>query len=744
MKRPKPITFCLTQKGLFRWSFLSLLFLLLPTFVFGAQVSEVHCNNLKANEWNCRVQIEGEVEENDRLLITGKIDSDHLLFGEQLLGSSGYLLDQPFSGRIFPRVYSLNPIKSQNHPSLTLVVKNLGLQTKAPQLEARIIPPDYPWRKIYGSTALTLLTLPLWLLLMLIAVRSKKTLSDGWHYPALESQWLVSFSLLVLALEQPWFRVTVPILWSHEAIEFLLLLSTPLLLWCATQVILRSRFRDPSALTYKARIRGPKGWGKWNDLALVTSFFTLFFWPISNLGLMAQAAVAVALSLHSLARFELRKAWRRSDQGGLLLYFSLFFLVLETATRALLEGESSGLPLLSPWLVLGSELYRRVRNENIRDYAQSLVKEARRKLLPLDSGQDRLLALARLLEEEWGWARVSILSVKDDEAIVLASQGTDAIDMGQWFQPRKLGPLVKRVCRERRRIYAPMAEELNGEFSDSGMKHSSLALPLSRKGSVRVVVCLMAEDNQRIPPWEAQALDMFTKNLSLEILSAVAQDEAELRASRYLSLAREKDGLSVEALNQWGLSGLTGEGEYRQAIGSLCWPATSDSALGRRLFHQRSKDLWVLWHAHALAFEFIPLEQSAGYLALAPRKFSDKQLASLGPEGVASLCLQQFSRAVHQWMLRPGNLVLPRLVWTSHSAPLPLKPRKSGLGVEIQEMELKRFLTELKQEELRPSHGRELKVGASSSFLPKKDLRRLEQKALELERLVRSASRSAA
>jgi hypothetical protein len=299
-----------------------------------------------------------------------------------------------------------------------------------------------------------------------------------------------------------------------------------------------------------------------------------------------------------------------------------------------------------------------------REKGLEITSECRKILKQFSASNRRLQALCDYIAEEWGAARVSVISVAGDIGFVLNSAGPDPISIESRSEPRRLGPFLRRVCKKKQMLYAPVAEELGHELQSEGLKHSSLAIPLIQDGNVRAVLCMMADEGQRIPPIDATLLEILTDTLSLEVLSAVAQEVAEQCNKHLFDIARTADALAVESLDHWGHSHIEKLASSRLVLGGDCNPAgpfldqlRKSPALGK-VYSTYRAEIRRIWMALAAAFEFIPKDGRDDFWVMSPQEFAHPLLKTLGPERVAAVLACVLDRHARAIGSKPGFSIL--------------------------------------------------------------------------------------
>jgi hypothetical protein len=488
---------------------------------------------------------------------------------------------------------------------------------------------------------------------------------DGWMYPVEEMRWFFGSLCSFLILRSGYSHVFVPSLWSaafHESATRLCLSTS---LWCLSGLLLNVRFNDRSCVERGLYRRPGPHYRVLSALAFALSMIAVLP-PLEAgyRGIVAIHSLPLLLSLQaSMRSLEWKRVLKRSGASPLVFHFSLLALAAAAAAFPLLSvalSFTAGFLSGMGWLALLLGAWRMHRYFKAQRRSLLLMKECRELLLGHARADSRLHALCEFIEDEWAAARVSVISVEGQLGLVIASAGPEAIPDVQHSRARKLGPFLRRVCREGHILYAPVAEELGQDLQKEGLKHSSLAIPLRQQGRVRAVLCMMADEGERIPPIDATVLELLSSDLSLEILSAVAQHVAEKKCEHLLSIARQADGLAVEHLDDWGHLHYSEKEESRFLVGATHEAVTalaSFSAL-RKAQSEFSRELRAVWHALALAFEFVPREIKEDFWVLSPKEFRSPYLRSLGAESVSILLALALDRHARALAAKEGFLLL--------------------------------------------------------------------------------------
>ena len=658
------------------WRKLLPLLLLSATPAFASKVADVHCQEVATRESLCQVQLEGEVLEGERLFLTNVQESDQIYWKETRLGGTGMMFDQPFSAGLIPRLYSLQPLKGQVDPLLTIKARAIFADSAGIPKEAkvRVVDGRYPLWKFLGPLFYPLLSffflLGAWVYLV---TRLRQQTIDGWVYPAEELRWFCGSLLAFMLLDHGLTRIFVPIAWSQSLHLFAQRLSLLVCTWSLAGLIASGRFSDRSCVE---RVFGrPRST---TIAGMVTFFFLAGLCLITFSTNLKTGLFALALSALSAAVFyggvmaaigtEWRRILKRSGTTPLLFHFSLlafsFSLCGVAIGRYVSLFEGHAWLTVASWVVVVTGLLRLQRFQSVQEKSVQLGLECREILQRYANANRRLFALCSFIEEEWGAARVSVISVEGSQGLVLASAGPDAISPENRHEPRKLGPFLRRVCKEGHILYAPVAEELGKDLQEKGWRHSSVAIPLIQEEKVRAVLCIMADEGARINPIDATLMELLTNALGLEILSAVAQHVAEEKNDRLLSIARNAGGLAVEHMDGWGHLHFSQTEDIRFIVGAQAEPEPAQRrfleshATFAKLLASYQQELRSNWTALAEQFEFLPKEVNGDFWVLSPREFRLPYLQSLGAERAALLLAQAMERVAKQLLAKPAYLPL--------------------------------------------------------------------------------------
>ncbi|MGE3260811.1 MAG: GAF domain-containing protein [Bacteriovoracia bacterium] len=655
---------------------LSLLLLLFPLPLFASTVSDVRCQQTAERASLCQIQLQGEVQEGERLFITNVRESDQLFWENTRLGGTGVLFDQHFFAGFLPRLYSLQPIQGKISPILSVRATAIFDREASIPVGAkvRVVDARYPVTKVlaplYWPLASFLFLVFAWV--YLVSYLRQQTI-DGWIYPRQELRWFFGGLSAYLLLSHEVSRLFVPLTWSVDLHLFAQRLALFVCAWSHAALVMGGRFSDRSCVE-RGLTRAEAPWlNRIFTGCFLVSLGALAYAPDIRYAhfyflLAFQASLLAYSTFVAIAGTEWKRILKRSGTSPLLFHFSLllfpFALLAFSTGRYLSLFDGQRIFVAAASFVLAAGVWRLHRFHYVRQRSLQLAAECREVLQGFVHGERRLHALCEFIESEWGAARVSVISVENSQGLVLASAGPDAISPENRAEPRKLGPFLRRVCKEGHILYAPVAEELGKDLQEKGLRHSSLALPLTQEGRVRVVLCIMADEGERIHPLDATLMELLTESLGLEILSAVGQHIAEEKNERLMAISRNSGGLAVEHMDGWGHLHFNKSEEVRYLVGAeaLAEPKFSRqvqrSSSLNKLLRGFELELRSIWTGLAESCEFLPKDVNGDFWVLSPREFRQPFLQKLGAERVALLLAHALERAARTLAAKPGYLPL--------------------------------------------------------------------------------------
>ena len=640
---------------------LSALLFFLSLTAEASEVSSVLCSRENKSTQKCQVQLKGMVRAGDKLQILEAEDADELFFQGKKIGAMGFFPHHIFSVKPLPRLYSLNELDGQSDPVLQWESHSWFSSSANPRFDMKVVPDGYPLRRVYRSAFFQFVFFLSFGIASLLSIHFlRRNTVDGWLYPKEEIRWFLGALSSFLFLSSDWSKLCSPIFWSpamHESAKFVSLAIT---VWSLTRLLHGVRFNDRSCLE-RGLSRKP------SHQLLVASDLTFLVAVFSHLAIPRELVLIPQLLPLGWAIFLAFGAleWKRilKRSGVWPFFFHLSLMAFSASVLFSAPFLSFGfLPVLTTFgqLTIGFALWRELQYRKARKKGQYLAKECRSLLSQMPKGSARLQAFCEFVEDEWSAARMSVIAVIKDQGLMLASAGPDAISISSEDRARKLGPFLRRVCKAGHILYAPVAEELGKDLQSQGLKHSSLAIPLIQKNETCAVLCMMAEEGERISPWDASVLEQLVENLSLEILSAVRQQMAEEKCERLLAIAKRADGIAVEHMDPWGHIHYSGKEEERYLVGAKIEPLSyfaQETPLAKvQLEFQR--ELRQLWIALAASFEFLPKENKDDLWLISPREFQQEFLQKIGPAASAILLISLMDKKAKQLLTKDCYLLL--------------------------------------------------------------------------------------
>lgn len=619
-----------------------------PTYSFALSVAQVQCNNEVSTKAFCEIQLEGVVQPGDSLMISEIQDVDSLYFENNRIGSTGYFAGRKFYAAYIPRVYPLDILVGKNSPKLSLHIEAVfSHQAKIPKnTKIKIVSELTPLRKIIVKPLAQFLQFLCLLSFSIFAFFGlKRGVNDGWSYPRHELRAFLISTFLYLLFHTEFLRSSVPWLLSKEYYEFLCQLSSAVMMWSTSRILLVGRFADKSCVERKINKNVSPIFLTFSNLALLVPL-CLFTIDTSNVYSFFLLFTASLNALYvSSVNLEWRRVLKRSSTDSFLFHTSLMLLALGLPVIEIVKIFGNNAEILAKALsafCLFTGTWKVIRNQKANIRSAEIVEDARKELGKYYKGEDRLQVLCGKIESEWGFSRVSLISVQDTQGLVLASSGPDAIPIDQRHHAKKLGPLLRRACKEGHMLYAPVAEELGKDLQEKGLKHSSLAIPLLQENKIIAVFCVMADEDERIPPYDALMIETIIQTIRLEIVSAVLQSIAEDRNERIISVAKLTGGLVLEHIDSWGRIHEPKSPQNRIVVAAhICEQhkmieEISHASLLYPMAQNFRKELSAIWFALREQFEFLSKDiRTDDFWAISPNDFKHPTLKEIGAENIA-------------------------------------------------------------------------------------------------------------
>jgi hypothetical protein len=422
------------------------------------------------------------------------------------------------------------------------------------------------------------------------------------------------------------------------------------LYWCVARFLATAQFRDPTGIG-KFRNASATKLRYLVDLALICglalNYFGREFWAESFL-----LATLITTTVWRLFRSDWRKIFKRSRRTSLL-----FFFAQNAASFALAYHYFRPIEYLPHAAVLALLVTGAIRLElhlSARRRGENSAKELQKRIAGFSTGIEKIEAFVTAIDETFFPARVSVVSVRGEYGLLLASAGTDALESDDAMKPRRLGPLLRRVIREQHILYAPVAEELGSELRKEGLKHSAIALPIVRGEDVIAAVTYMAEEGERIAPSNALAIERLVEALSTELLTAMDQCHAELERDQLRAIAKIRAAMETESLDAWGRLPVLHIKEERVTVmmramrNNAALQALAESPRLSEVYETWLMELDSLWQRICGVFEFLPVPSDTNdFIAYAPREFTSPLLRHLGVEQSAAIMGHLLRTHVH-------------------------------------------------------------------------------------------------
>lgn len=618
-----------------------------------ATVQSHSCDN-QGDKLKCEIQLSGTIEPGERLLVNGAGFNDQLFLNLESAHEETYLFRQWPNKIQAPRIYHLTKWQGSESVRLHWISQDpffheRGLKER--KLAFSVISEAYPLRRVIRAPFITfILGSILMIALCLGVVFHRSGAFCGWFYPKDETRWWGFGSLIYLFLSSPFVSSFAPSLWSVETHTFLQKITLAIVHWSVCRILFLARIEDSSQVEIGKKIRVPPSVLSGLDLALLTCLIVLSFnliplqkWYLALSPIYPFLLLSVLHSLHTVEwkKVSLRSGFYSCFVHGCLLALGIGFL-LSPLQKIVFENSSMDFFLAIP---LAAASLATLHKRKWKKYLQTLLLEIRTQLRDTSDPLKRMEALMEFIASEWGVARTSIIVIEGSQGLMLACSGPDSIVLNESNRSRNLGPFLRRVVRGKRSLYAPLAEELGKDLQKYGLKHSSLAIPFLEGSNVFSVICIMAEEGERISPYQAIVIEGLLQELRLEVVSAIKQKIAEDRSARLWKIAKHSNSMLVEQLDRWGNlpdQPLTSD---RMVVGlKLDLLALSPLPYLDSVSSSLNGEIRSLWTYLAEEFEFLVKEQEGTLLFISPKNFRDPFLNSCDPFYLAGSLLQMLER----------------------------------------------------------------------------------------------------
>lgn len=630
--------------------FLSVLFMFSTLGAMAAELGSYECTSTDATHANCRISLKGIVSANEVLYLWNIHDIDRLEYKGQILGQTGYVFQSKYYARFLPRTYSLQNLRGEVDPVI-------NLQTESVFGEGAGIFPDSNIKLVSAEKSWPLVARDLWYTWILIFAATiglisgiwfatSTSPSDGWMWRRTELCVFYFSSCFSIAFHSEIFKLFVPNTFSVDQYLHAQRFTWTLLLWSLSQLLCESVFSDPSAVE-RIRSRSTKldeyltyAAGAFLILSIVVGFFE------PSYALTAQLCGLFLITTMRIAQMRFSRVIRRSHLGAVFFYLSLLVFSITIVSLAAIfphwiGGKNSPLPILA----LASILFCARRHYQLRELEEeckAFTIHCNKLLLEIGNSRSKVDALTLAFQEFWDGARVSLLAVKGESGMLLSSSGPMALNVKQELDIRKIGPLVRRMCREKHAIYAPLSEELGKELSSEGLRYSSLALPIIEEGQVRYALLFMAHEGERISPPDAFAMQWAAESINFEFSATARQLLSEINLSANNREIAKHNGLILESRDQWERLVEPDKNETRTFV-AIKEPeihpkiveTISRSPLLRELVEDFETEYQRVINSTKNYFEILVYRQDAGTCYVAPKTFVNSDFTSAGPEAIA-------------------------------------------------------------------------------------------------------------
>lgn len=671
------------MKSWIRKPLISIYIFITGVAVEAAVVSDVSCGNayssilttkatLPTSEKDCYIDISGVIDERDVLIIPYVADADVLSFEGQEIGRTGFFFGYKFHAAFFPRVYSLKLLKDINSPRLKLHAwsfLNTELGIKSSKEEILILDQNRAMK-----TYLKLLSKPLGILITILMVFilslnfvNKKN-SEGWSWSKKSKRaYQLSSTLFMLSMTRV-LRVFIPSLLSIQQYYLFHATVEAIAIWALTEMILETRFVDQSS--YRDDSRNLKSDTKFfrifNLLVLTAclfSFLILFQYYeiqfVHSIAVLAQAILIASAALYQIAKLNFKKVFLRSMMG------SSFFVITELATAFVILRDSivfiffhkPGVHYYSPdamLLVLFAGFIRSSIIQKCEQKAMLLSNEIRKLLRNIPHGQDQLEVLSNEIHKNWPCDRVSILSIINNEVIVLSSSGP--FPLNQKTEPKPVGPILKILMNKKQPLYIASVDDLDEIHREQGFNRSCFLIPLLQDSKIIGAISITGSEKSRLSPYQSHQLIVSTTFIESEVIGALNNALLEKSQKEINEYTVGMSGMVFEHMNAWGHIQKNNPASRRVIVSADGLKSTyleqvvSTSPILYELAKEYKSELYAGWIAIKQVFEMVSADvHGDDFLIVTPLKFKNPELEKLGPETVALACanlIEQYARDV--------------------------------------------------------------------------------------------------
>lgn len=656
---------------------LAILFVLvlIPRFLEAATVQSIDCHP-SFMESECYIHIQGKIYENEVLIIPYVADADILSFSNIELGRTGFFFGHKFYAAFLPRSYSLEKLKNIESPVLKLHAWSFwSLDVGIKTTKHGVVIQD---QKQALKTYMLLLMKPFWMFILslvisLLALKSMQTTYvDGWLWTN-RSKKIFHFSSTLFALSMTRIlRFSIPSIMSRFQHYIFHSFSYAIAIWALTEMLLESDFVDKSSNPKKIRNTQIKKsiFSKVNVIILLLNLvsFIIFFQIyemqlVHSISVLVQAFFLLCVVIYQLLRTDFEYILVRSMPS------STFFMLCLFSTAIVIMRDSieyywfhrPGVHYYSPEAMLLVLFASFVRSAVIQDCelkAKILSDRVRSLLRDITHGRDQLQLLADEIHKNWSSDRVSILSIINDEVIVMSSSGPNPLNRDS--EPKPVGPILKILINKKQPIYIASVDDFEEVHRRQGFERSCFLIPLIQENKIIGAISIMGSMKTRLSPYQSYKLIVSTSFIESEVVAALNNALLEQSQSEIKEYAVGMSGVVFEHMNAWGHIQKNSTSSRRVVISAdglkskYLEHLVSTSPILYSLAKEFKAELYAGWIAIKQTFEMVSADVHGDeFWIVTPLKFKNQEWASLGAEKVALICAYLIERYAFEVSKKP-------------------------------------------------------------------------------------------
>jgi hypothetical protein len=605
------------------------------------------------------------------LVMTNVSDIDITTVNGTEIGRTGFLFGKMFYAAFLPRFYSLNKLADQESPTISVQcwgVIGAGAGVRFDPKEVKIISQDDSLSEYF-----LLLFSPFSQILLVIGVaisafpmvRSRK--NDGWQWnPKALTAFYCGALLFNLTMTKTW-RFIVPSLISKLNFYCLHGLGETFAIWGIAELIRTAQFTDKTAIEeFKIKNKTMlKALGGTNVAAALVSAGLVVWGASDNIkvwharAVLLQAILALTVLLVRFTALDIPKTRKRA------LPASIIFLTIQTAAVLVLIRDAT----IYMWMhkpgekyyvqyfflaVLLAGAFRERSLQHAERLAKAFSDNLRTRLRDISNGRDQLENICKSIEEEWQADRVTVTSIKGEEAVILTSTGNQARTHDT--TPKAIGPLLRLLKERIRPIYVPDQTEFNQDLKHSGYSNSCFLVPFVQKGEVVAAISVMVKEGSKLSPYKSRLLHSSSLALESEVTGAIGNAILEQSRKQLKEFAVGMSGLVFEHMNEWGQLQKDNPPARRVVLSADGLKTTCLDQVGVQspllfaLLKEYRAEVYAGWIAIKQAFDLVSSDvHGDDFWVVSPLKFKDPELVSLGAEKVvliAACLIEEHSRVV--------------------------------------------------------------------------------------------------